>query len=58
MYEFSQIELKEQDGQLIAIVHMDIDKMSLITEFSTEFGRETILSSTQQKVLLKSNSLV
>lgn len=40
MYEFSQIELKEQDGQLIAIVHMDIDKMSLITEFSTEFGKE------------------
>ncbi|MGS2777660.1 peptidoglycan-binding protein [Robertmurraya sp. GLU-23] len=40
MYEFSHIELKEQDGQLIATVHMKIDKQKLLTEFSSEVGEE------------------
>lgn len=40
MYEFSHIELKEQDGQLIATVHMKLDKQKLLTEFSSEVGEE------------------
>lgn len=42
MYEFSQIELKEHDGQIIAIVHMKLDKQNLLTEFSSEIGEENV----------------
>jgi hypothetical protein len=36
MYEFSRIELKQQDGQIVAILHMEQEKQNLLTEFSLE----------------------